>query len=132
MVFATLAFSGGSLFKKVTVPFDTLVIDEAAQALEPSCLVPLAVSIKQVLAPPSLPYRVLLVSTILMASANMLTHIWASAMLRSVVQFVRGTCNLLSSTLGVIGASSGFGARLGEKEGHGSLGMHVGAGVHGG
>lgn len=48
MVFSTLAFSGGSLFRKVTVPFDTLVIDEAAQALEPSCLVPLAVSIKQV------------------------------------------------------------------------------------
>lgn len=48
MVFSTLAFSGGSLFRKVTVPFDTLVIDEAAQALEPSCLVPLAASIKQV------------------------------------------------------------------------------------
>eukprot|EP00892_Ulva_mutabilis_P007653 jgi/Ulvmu1/525/UM001_0533.1 len=48
VVFSTLAFSGGSVFRKVSVPFDTVVIDEAAQALEPSCLVPLTGSVKQV------------------------------------------------------------------------------------
>lgn len=48
VVFSTLAFSGSATFRKITAPFDTIVIDEAAQALEPSCLVPLTPSIKQV------------------------------------------------------------------------------------
>ena len=109
MVFATLAFSGGSLFRKVTVPFDTLVIDEAAQALEPSCLVPLAVSIKQV---PVL----FIFHTVLMVSTN----IWASATPHSVIAFARDRCSLLSSTLGVIRVFSGFDhPRLGSMGEHG-------------
>lgn len=56
VVFSTLAFTGSAVFKKVSVPFDTVVIDEAAQALEPSCLVPLTGSVKQAraLSPPLL------------------------------------------------------------------------------
>jgi senataxin len=48
VVFSTLAFSGSATFKKITAPFDTIVIDEAAQALEPSCLVPQNAGTKQV------------------------------------------------------------------------------------
>jgi senataxin len=48
VVFSTLAFSGSAAFKTISAPFDAVVIDEAAQALEPSCLVPQKAGIWQV------------------------------------------------------------------------------------
>ncbi|KAJ9548004.1 hypothetical protein OSB04_020547 [Centaurea solstitialis] len=44
IVFSTLSFSGSSLFKKLNRTFDIVVIDEAAQAVEPATLVPLTTS----------------------------------------------------------------------------------------
>ena len=41
-VCTTLAFSGSSAFGRLTRKFDVVVIDEAAQSVEPSSLVPLA------------------------------------------------------------------------------------------
>ncbi|KAD3067329.1 hypothetical protein E3N88_35209 [Mikania micrantha] len=48
IVFSTLSFSGSSLFTKLARSFDIVVIDEAAQAVEPATLVPLASGCKQV------------------------------------------------------------------------------------
>ncbi|KAL7592596.1 hypothetical protein Lser_V15G34181 [Lactuca serriola] len=48
IVFSTLSFSGSSLFTKLSRAFDIVVIDEAAQAVEPATLVPLASGCKQV------------------------------------------------------------------------------------
>nr|XP_043622899.1 probable helicase MAGATAMA 3 [Erigeron canadensis] len=48
IVFSTLSFSGTSLFTKLNRTFDIVVIDEAAQAVEPATLVPLASGCKQV------------------------------------------------------------------------------------
>ncbi|KAJ4847368.1 putative helicase MAGATAMA 3 [Turnera subulata] len=48
IVFATLSFSGSSLFSKLNHGFDVVIIDEAAQAVEPATLVPLANGCKQV------------------------------------------------------------------------------------
>lgn len=42
IVCTTLSFSGSSAFTRLTRKFDVVVIDEAAQAVEPSTLVPLA------------------------------------------------------------------------------------------
>ncbi|XP_059648117.1 probable helicase MAGATAMA 3 [Cornus florida] len=48
IVFSTLSFSGSTLFNKVKRGFDVVIIDEAAQAVEPATLVPLASGCKQV------------------------------------------------------------------------------------
>ncbi|XP_051146764.1 probable helicase MAGATAMA 3 isoform X2 [Andrographis paniculata] len=48
IVFSTLSFSGSMLFSKLNHGFDVVVIDEAAQAIEPATLVPLANGCKQV------------------------------------------------------------------------------------
>ncbi|XP_068659637.1 probable helicase MAGATAMA 3 isoform X2 [Aristolochia californica] len=48
IVFSTLSFSGSSLFTRMNRVFDVVIIDEAAQAVEPATLVPLAHGCKQV------------------------------------------------------------------------------------
>ncbi|KAF5207589.1 P-loop containing nucleoside triphosphate hydrolases superfamily protein [Thalictrum thalictroides] len=48
IVFSTLSFSGSSLFSKLNHMFDVVIIDEAAQAVEPATLVPLGNGCKQV------------------------------------------------------------------------------------
>ncbi|KAL7120163.1 hypothetical protein ACP275_02G106600 [Erythranthe tilingii] len=48
IVFSTLSFSGSGLFSKLNRGFDVVIIDEAAQAVEPATLIPLANGCKQV------------------------------------------------------------------------------------
>ncbi|KAG8064473.1 hypothetical protein GUJ93_ZPchr0004g38215 [Zizania palustris] len=48
IVFSTLSFSGTSIFSKMSRAFDVVIIDEAAQAVEPATLVPLVHGCKQV------------------------------------------------------------------------------------
>ncbi|OMO79958.1 putative helicase MAGATAMA 3 [Corchorus capsularis] len=48
IVFSTLSFSGSSVLTKMNSGFDVVIIDEAAQAVEPATLVPLASGCKQV------------------------------------------------------------------------------------
>ncbi|GMG98866.1 hypothetical protein Nepgr_000706 [Nepenthes gracilis] len=48
IVFSTLSFSGSSIFSKLSCGFDVVIIDEAAQAVEPATLVPLVNGCKQV------------------------------------------------------------------------------------
>lgn len=48
IVFSTLSFSGSTIFSKLNRNFDIVIIDEAAQAVEPATLVPLATGCKQV------------------------------------------------------------------------------------
>ncbi|KFK23045.1 hypothetical protein AALP_AAs62140U000200 [Arabis alpina] len=48
IVFATLSFSGSALLAKSSRGFDVVIIDEAAQAVEPATLIPLATRCKQV------------------------------------------------------------------------------------
>ncbi|CAI0375634.1 unnamed protein product [Linum tenue] len=48
IVFSTLSFSGSALFSKLNHGFDVVIIDEAAQAVEPATLVPLSNGCKQV------------------------------------------------------------------------------------
>ncbi|KAK9909662.1 hypothetical protein WJX75_005776 [Coccomyxa subellipsoidea] len=48
IVCSTLSFSGSGLFARLSRPFDVVVIDEAAQAVEPSTLVPLVTGCHQV------------------------------------------------------------------------------------
>lgn len=48
IVFSTLSFSGSTIFSKLNHGFDVVIIDEAAQAVEPATLVPLANGCKQV------------------------------------------------------------------------------------
>ncbi|XP_057977955.1 probable helicase MAGATAMA 3 isoform X2 [Malania oleifera] len=48
IVFSTLSFSGSSIFSKLNRGFDVVIIDEAAQAVEPATLVPLNNGCKQV------------------------------------------------------------------------------------
>ncbi|GLJ40367.1 hypothetical protein SUGI_0830590 [Cryptomeria japonica] len=47
IVCSTLSFSGSSIFSRVTRGFDVVIIDEAAQAVEPATLVPLLHGCKQ-------------------------------------------------------------------------------------
>lgn len=48
IVCSTLSFSGSRLFAQMSRKFDVVVIDEAAQAVEPAILVPLVQGVKQV------------------------------------------------------------------------------------
>ncbi|KAK9162694.1 hypothetical protein Syun_003596 [Stephania yunnanensis] len=48
IVFSTLSFSGSTVFSKLNRAFDVVIIDEAAQAVEPATLVPLGNGCKQV------------------------------------------------------------------------------------
>ncbi|KAJ9510377.1 hypothetical protein QJQ45_015835 [Haematococcus lacustris] len=48
VVCSTLSFAGSSLLQRVSRRFDVVVIDEAAQAVEPSTLVPLVMGCRQV------------------------------------------------------------------------------------
>lgn len=48
VVCSTLSFSGTGMFSRMSKPFDAVIIDEAAQAVEPSTLVPLSYGAKQV------------------------------------------------------------------------------------
>ncbi|KAL5216782.1 hypothetical protein ABZP36_008183 [Zizania latifolia] len=48
IVFSTLSFSGSSMFSRMGRAFDVVIIDEAAQAVEPATLVPLIHGCKQV------------------------------------------------------------------------------------
>lgn len=48
IVFSTLSFSGSHVFSKLSRNFDVVIIDEAAQAVEPATLVPLANKCKKV------------------------------------------------------------------------------------
>ncbi|GLT77519.1 hypothetical protein SLA2020_490930, partial [Shorea laevis] len=48
IVFSTLSFSGSAVLTKMNSGFDVVIIDEAAQAVEPATLVPLASGCKQV------------------------------------------------------------------------------------
>ncbi|KAH9752049.1 putative helicase MAGATAMA 3 [Citrus sinensis] len=48
IVCSTLSFSGSALLSKLNHGFDVVIIDEAAQAVEPATLVPLATGCKQV------------------------------------------------------------------------------------
>ncbi|KAG2371087.1 helicase MAGATAMA 3 [Vigna angularis] len=48
IVFSTLSFSGSHVFSKLNRGFDVVIIDEAAQAVEPATLVPLANQCKKV------------------------------------------------------------------------------------
>lgn len=48
IVCSTLAFAGSGVFRGMKRPFDVVVVDEAAQAVEPSSLVPMRLGAKQV------------------------------------------------------------------------------------
>ena len=48
IVCSTLSFAGSSIFYRLSRKFDVVVIDEAAQCVEPSMLVPLVMGCKQV------------------------------------------------------------------------------------
>ncbi|KAM3296072.1 hypothetical protein ACQJBY_038427 [Aegilops geniculata] len=48
IVFSTLSFSGSAIFTRMTRAFDVVIIDEAAQAVEPATLVPLVHGCRQV------------------------------------------------------------------------------------
>ena len=48
IVCSTLSFSGSGAFTHMDRPFDVVIIDEAAQAVEPSILIPLTAGCKQV------------------------------------------------------------------------------------
>eukprot|EP00878_Enallax_costatus_P007720 GHUV01008081.1.p1 GENE.GHUV01008081.1~~GHUV01008081.1.p1 ORF type:complete len:869 (+),score=299.72 GHUV01008081.1:2923-5529(+) len=48
IVSSTLSFAGSSIFHRMAKHFDVVIIDEAAQAVEPSVMVPLVMGCKQV------------------------------------------------------------------------------------
>lgn len=51
IVFSTLSFAGSSVLTGATSKFDCVIIDEAAQAVEPSTLIPLVNGCEQVKLP---------------------------------------------------------------------------------
>lgn len=48
IVCCTLSFAGSGILQRISRPFDVVVIDEAAQAVEPAILIPLCTGAKQV------------------------------------------------------------------------------------
>lgn len=48
IVASTLSFSGSHIMRNLEKAFDVVIIDEAAQAVEPSILIPLSRGAKQV------------------------------------------------------------------------------------
>ncbi|CAN6248615.1 unnamed protein product [Urochloa humidicola] len=48
IVFSTLSFSGSSIFSRMNRAFDVVIIDEAAQAVEPATLIPLVHGCRQI------------------------------------------------------------------------------------
>ncbi|KAG2634775.1 hypothetical protein PVAP13_2NG309409 [Panicum virgatum] len=48
IVFSTLSFSGSSIFSRMSRAFDVVIIDEAAQAVEPATLIPLVHGCRQI------------------------------------------------------------------------------------
>ena len=49
IVCSTLSFSGSGAFGHMARPFDVVIVDEAAQTVEPSILIPLTAGCKQVI-----------------------------------------------------------------------------------
>ena len=49
IVCSTLSFSGSGAFGRMARPFDVVIVDEAAQTVEPSILIPLTAGCKQVI-----------------------------------------------------------------------------------
>lgn len=54
VICSTLSFAGSGVFARMARPLDALVVDEAAQAVEPACLIPMALGITQA-RPPGAP-----------------------------------------------------------------------------
>lgn len=48
VICSTLSFAGSGIFARMARPLDAVVVDEAAQAVEPSSLIPMTLGIKQV------------------------------------------------------------------------------------
>lgn len=48
VICCTLSFAGSGVFSRMARPLDALVVDEAAQTVEPACLIPMTLGMSQV------------------------------------------------------------------------------------